>query len=129
MTHRLDAATASRTSKMRLYSRSFPWTVDIISETGSIVTLDSVWTAINQALSADIADSEWGMLMNDKKQRDIIKKAAKERDTSPRLKRIDWLGEATIFSGLEKDEEFIEKRNFPGGKEIKETWVMTFSSR
>lgn len=70
-----------------------------------------------------------------KKQKDIVEKAAKKRmEAEPpanhddrRMKRIDYLGEATLFKGLEKDEEYIKKRQMPGDKGCSETWVVKFA--
>ena len=124
-------ATANPTSHMRLYSKSFPWTVEISTPMGTMITCEIVWSAINQALAQPIVDSEWGLIMDNKRQRDIVKKAAKDRevvDGDPWLKRIDWLGGTTTFKGLEKDEDFIRHRLLPGTQECTETWMMKFSS-
>jgi len=80
-------------------------------------------------LQEPIADSEWGIAVNDKSKKDTIEKAAKarhEKDKDVRLKRIDWLGETTAFKGLERDEEFEKKRLLPGTQARKETWVIKF---
>jgi hypothetical protein len=123
-------ATATPVSHMRLYSSLFPWTVEIIVPTGTPITCKTVWDAIHEALKPPIVDSEWGVLMESKKHRELMKKAMKERrerDGDSYLKRIDWLGTSRTFMGLEKDDEFIRARLLPGVSECSETWMMKFS--
>jgi hypothetical protein len=82
-------------------------------------------------LQQPIADSEWGIIVTDKKLRETIEKAAKKRadsDSDGRLKRIDWLGPNTIFKGLDRMEEFQEARLLPGAEPCTETWVVKLGS-
>lgn len=56
-----------------------------------------------------------------------IEKAAYKReqmDYDKRLKRVDWLGNGTLFIGLEKDEEYQQLRLLPGAQDCPETWVV-----
>jgi len=66
-----------------------------------------------------------------KKQREAMEAAAKKRvasllSTDKHLKRIDYLGEAALFKGLEKDDDYVKLRLLPGDKSIPETWVVKF---
>ncbi|KAJ6476014.1 hypothetical protein C8R47DRAFT_1141987 [Mycena vitilis] len=123
-------ATTSSAAHVRLISKAFPWSIDVMSNTP--VTCDAVWDALYTALQQHIADSEWGMLVNtDKKLRESIEKAAKKRaeaDGDTKLKRIDWLGSNTIFKGLDKMEEYTELRLLPGEDSCIETWVVKLGS-
>ncbi|KAF7357694.1 C2H2-type domain-containing protein [Mycena venus] len=122
-------ATASSAAHVRLISKAFPWSIDVMSNTP--VTVEAVWDALYAALQQHIADSEWGMIIGDKKLRESIEKAAKKRsesDGDPRLKRIDWLGSNTIFKGLDKMEEFTDLRLLPESEECNETWVVKLGS-
>ncbi|KAG1860729.1 hypothetical protein DFJ58DRAFT_778675, partial [Suillus subalutaceus] len=68
----------------------------------------------------------------DKTRKEAIEKAAKsrqEKDKINRLKRIDWLGDTSMFEGLEKDKEFEKKRHLPGSESVAETWVVRFGKR
>ncbi|KAJ7451742.1 hypothetical protein B0H11DRAFT_875032 [Mycena galericulata] len=122
-------ATANSSSHVRLISKSFPWSIDVVSNTP--VTCEAIWDALHAALQQHLADSEWGIVIGDKKLRDTIEKAAKKRvesDADSRLKRIDWLGGQTIFKGLDKIEEFQELRLLPGAEDCPETWVVKLGS-
>ncbi len=114
---------------MRLYSKAFPWTIDIVSERRPITCRD-IWDAVYNALQQDIDDSEWGMVVMEKKWRERVEKAAKlrieEERSSNKLKRIDLLGESTLFKGLEKDEELEKVRLLPGMDACDETWFVAF---
>jgi len=66
------------------------------------------------------------ILMNDD-MKDKIERAARNRqvkDSDKRLKRIDWMGDTTLFKGLEKDEQFEKSRLLPGAQACPETWVV-----
>ncbi|KAJ6521919.1 hypothetical protein DFH09DRAFT_212229 [Mycena vulgaris] len=122
-------ATASSATHVRLISKSFPWSIDVMSNTP--VTCEAVWDALYAALQQHIADSEWGIVVGDKKLRETIEKAAKKRvdsDPDARLKRIDWLGGNTIFKGLDRMEEFQDQRLLPGSEPCTETWVVKLGS-
>ncbi|EGO00212.1 hypothetical protein SERLA73DRAFT_180675 [Serpula lacrymans var. lacrymans S7.3] len=116
-------------SAFRIISKAFPWTIDIKTPANSIVTCGMVWDAIYSALQEPIADSEWGLAIVEKSRKEAIEKAAKlreEKDKDKRMKRIDWLGDTTLFKGLEKDEEFQKMRLLPGTKACPETWIVRF---
>ena len=122
--------TGAPVTSMRLYSKAFPWTIDIVSERRPITCRD-IWDAVYNALQQDIDDSEWGMVVMEKTWREKVEKAAKlrieEERSSNKLKRIDLLGEATLFKGLEKDEELEKVRLLPGMDACEETWFVAFT--
>lgn len=67
------------------------------------------------------------MAVLDKEGRERILKAAKkrqEKDNDKCLKRIDWLGDSTLFKGLEQDGDFEKIRLLPEGRACPETWVV-----
>lgn len=112
---------------LRLISKAFPWTIDIISQ--GPITCEAVWDALFTGLQELIADSEWGLIVGDKKKREAVEKAAKKRVdaeqiTDKRLRRIDILGEATFFKGLEQDEDYHKLRLLPGEAACPDTWVV-----
>jgi hypothetical protein len=125
--NRQALATANSATHIRLFSKAFPWTIEIKSP--SPITCEGIWDAVYLALQEPIVDSEWGLIFADKDRRKIVEAAAKrreDRDTDKRLKRIDWLGEETLFKGLEQDEEFHKARLFPGTTVCTETYIIKF---
>ncbi|KAJ7272091.1 hypothetical protein B0H12DRAFT_678347 [Mycena haematopus] len=122
-------ATASSASHVRLISKAFPWSIDIMSN--APVTVEAIWDALHAALQQHIADSEWGFIIGDRKLRESIEKAAKKRaesDNDQKLKRIDWLGGNTIFKGLDRMDDFAELRLLNGIEPCNETWVVKLGS-
>ncbi|KAG6919360.1 hypothetical protein DXG01_006909 [Tephrocybe rancida] len=110
------AAMQTATRKFRIISKAFPWTIDI--DLPVTITCEMVWDAIYQGLQEPIADSEWGLILNIKKQRDVVERAAAKRreankDDDKPLRRIDYLGETTMFKGLDRDEDFAKMRLLP----------------
>ncbi|KAJ6480061.1 hypothetical protein DFH09DRAFT_951237 [Mycena vulgaris] len=129
MLNRHHIATASAATHVRLISRVFPWSIEILSN--KPVTCEDVGIALYAALQQPISDSEWGAIVDAKELRDKIEGAARRRaesDGDARLKRIDWLGSDTVFSGLEKMEDFQEERLLPGADPCAETWVVKLVS-
>ncbi|KAJ7187884.1 hypothetical protein C8R46DRAFT_1052962 [Mycena filopes] len=130
MPNRLLYATAGSAVHVRLISKAFPWTIDIMSHTP--VTCEAVWDSLYAALQQYMEDSEWGMVVNtDKKLRESIEKTAKKRnesDPDKRLKRVDFLGANTIFKGLDRMEEYTEQRLLPETEACFETWVVKLGS-
>ncbi|KAJ6625824.1 hypothetical protein B0H10DRAFT_2211702 [Mycena sp. CBHHK59/15] len=129
MPNRQLYATASAAMHVRLISKAFPWSIDVMSN--APVTCEAIWDALYAALQEHIVDSEWGIVLGDKKLRETIEKAARKRgesDGDSKLKRIDWLGGNTIFKGLDRMEEFQEARLLHGSEPCAETWVVKLSS-
>lgn len=110
---------------IRLLCREFPWPIEIMNER---VTCGTVWTRIHAVLQEPITASEWTMASPDK-QKQIEKarqrRAAETRDRDGTPRRIDWLGEMTVFVGLEKDDRLVRQMTMPGmrGNGI-DTWVI-----
>ena len=122
-------ATLTPVMHMRLISNEFPWMIEIESYT--FITCGDVWDALYVALQEHIADSEWGLIIRNEKQRGRIEKAAKKRretDLDWQLKRIDWLGDATLFKGLDKDDDFEKLRLLPYSEGCSDTWVVQLGS-
>ena len=119
--------TGTHVKHIRVYSKTVPWCVEIMAKEQRPITCRDVWEAIHDALQQELDDSEWGMIVRDKKLRETVEKAAKKRE-STKLKRIDFLGEGTMFKGLEKDEELTKVRLLPGSEACAETWVAIFGS-
>jgi len=128
--NRQAPATATPVTHMRLFSKAFPWSIDIMNT--PVINCEQVWDAVYAALQEPLADSEWGLIVDDEECRKRLEKAARKRaeidEEGKALKRIDWLGEKTLFKGLEKDEEFTRARLLPGLKACSETWVVKFGA-
>ncbi|KAK7447465.1 hypothetical protein VKT23_014175 [Stygiomarasmius scandens] len=113
---------------MRLICKSFPWKIDIVSR--SSITVGAIWNEIYVALQEHLCDSEWAIAGRNKRK--TIEKAAEKRrmfDGDKALKRIDWLGENTVFKGLEKNEGLEKSRLLPRATAVPETWVIKLGSR
>jgi len=125
----LTSATATPVTHMRLISKAFPWSIDVKST--SYVSCEAIWDALHNALQEPIVDSEWGMIVGNKDLKESVEKAAKkrEKERDKRYKRIDWLGQATMFKGLDKDEEFEKQRLLPGSEPCPDTWVVQFGKQ
>ena len=113
---------------LRLISKEFPWIIDCKGD--SPIRCETVWDALYLGLQQPILDAEWALIISiGKKKQKEVEAAAKKRlasSTDKQLKRIDYLGEATLFKGLEKDDDFAKLRLLPGDKSIPETWVVKF---
>jgi len=124
-------ATANYATHVRLISRDFPWSVDIKTQYGTPVTCEDIWNAVYSALQQPLADSEWGMIVGDKDRARKIERAAKKRqeiDKGKKLKRLDWLGDAYLFRGLEKDDEFSKRRTAYAEEECPETVIVKMAA-
>jgi hypothetical protein len=116
-------ATANSSTHIRLYSKAFPWSIDIKSTTP--ITCEAVWDAIHAALQEPIVDSEWGLIVGDKDRKKIVETAASIREGADKqMKRIDWLGEHILFKGLEQDDEFQKARLQPGKPSCPDTYLV-----
>ena len=114
---------------IRLICREFPWIIEIKDEW---VTCGLVWKRIHETLRRRITNAEWALILNDKSRRRIIEKAMRERlETSPSDDpvplRIDYLGDMTVFLGLEKDEVHAERISLPARAKC-ETWAIRLGS-
>jgi hypothetical protein len=129
--NRHNFALAAPTRHMRLLSKSFPWQIDIMTPTN--VTCEDVWESLYAALQQPIVDSEWGFIIKDAKQREAMEAAMKKRiesdsNADKRPKRIDYLGNVTLFKGLGRDDDFVKLRLMPHSPPCAETWVIKLTS-
>ncbi|KAG1815049.1 uncharacterized protein BJ212DRAFT_1273516 [Suillus subaureus] len=120
------------TFKILIISKAFPWSIVIRAPTGSVVTCGAIFEELHKQLQRHIEDVEWAIVADDKTRTEAIEKAAEsrqEKDKVNRLKRIDWLGDTSMFEGLEKDKELEKKRHLSGSTSVAETWVARFGKR
>lgn len=118
------------TRRIRLVCKNFPWTIEIKDEW---VYCARIWDAIYHSLQKPISKSEWALIAHDEEKKSEIKRARdkrleQHRDEDTRPKRIDWLGEMTLFRGLERDEAFAKRILLPGKDENMETCVIRLDS-
>ncbi|KAF9539937.1 hypothetical protein CPC08DRAFT_717381 [Agrocybe pediades] len=131
LNHRHQPAFLKETKHMRIISKSFPWQIDIVTHIN--VTVEDVWMSVYNALQQPIADSEWGFIIKEKDAKENVEKAMKKRLDADRnaekvARRIDYLGDCTLFRGLEKDDEYAKKRLLPFSQKCEETWVIKLMS-
>ncbi|KAG1851946.1 hypothetical protein F4604DRAFT_1496062, partial [Suillus subluteus] len=115
------------TFKILIISKAFPWSIVISAPTGSVITCGRILEELHKQLQRHIEGAEWAMVAVDRTRKEAVEKAARsrqEKDKINRLKRIDWLGDKTMFEGLERDKEFEKKRHLPGSVSVAETWVV-----
>lgn len=128
--NRYTPVTLSQSTHIVLVSKSFPWSIVAKSANGQPLTCENIWEAIHFGLQQPLEDSEWGFVTANKKQRESTEKAHKKRidegDVDKKLKRIDVLGEVTLFKGLERDEDFEKMRKLHGETSLQgpEIWVV-----
>jgi hypothetical protein len=118
------------TYQILIISKALPWSFVIHAPAGSVVTCGTIFEELHKQLQSHIEDAVWATV--DRTRKEAIKKAAKsrqEKDKDTRLKRIDWLGDMTMFEGLEIDKEFETKRHLPASASVTETWVVRFGKR
>ncbi|KAG1890821.1 hypothetical protein F4604DRAFT_1672824 [Suillus subluteus] len=116
-------------ARIRIISKAFPWSISIQAPPGSVVTCNAVFRELHNQLQSYITDAEWAIVAVDKTRKKAIDKAAnsrQEKDGVNRLKRIDWLGDTTVFEGLEKDEKFEKEICLRGSTSVTGTWVAKF---
>ncbi|KAF9444006.1 hypothetical protein P691DRAFT_712503 [Macrolepiota fuliginosa MF-IS2] len=136
-TFRHVPALATPTTHMRLFSKQFPWCIEIPSQRD--ITCEMIWNAVWSLLQQPLEDSEWGMLCaggdaGQKRIDEIIAANKKRLELNSfgdkRLLRCDYLGENVWFVGLEKDEQYQKKRLLPGSKQAQQpmeenTWLIS----
>lgn len=114
--------------RLRLVCPNFPWTIEIQGEWP--VCCVHVWEALYESLQKPIKSSEWALIVHDENKKREIQRACRKRlekhpDDNLRPRRIDWLGEMTLFRGLYRDEAFEKTVLVPG----KDTWAETYVIR
>jgi hypothetical protein len=115
------------TKHLRLISKDFPWQLDIVQPNAAPITVHNVWQSLNEGLQVEIADSEWGCLtIYDKRRAEHALRAAERRGRKKDgpLLRCDWLGEHTIFKGLDRDNDYTKRRLLPTQQACEDTWVV-----
>ncbi|KAJ3535952.1 hypothetical protein NM688_g6904 [Phlebia brevispora] len=127
--HHLYSLFSHPVKQVRLVSQDFPWPIDLKDDW---IVCGRVWEVVYAELQKEITPIEWAMATD--KQRAKILKAKQHREyksgnNNLRPLRIDWLGETTMFAGLEKDEAFTGQLTMPGNKENMDTWVIRFTKR
>ena len=80
-----------------------------------------------------ITEAEWALISKDCFRKRAVEKAMKKRleefpSDDPMPLRIDYLGDMTIFKGLEKDDAYAQKMLMPG-RGRGETWVIRLGRR
>ncbi|KAF8639499.1 hypothetical protein AX17_001404 [Amanita inopinata Kibby_2008] len=123
----IQLQTSKVPTRMRLISDSFPWDIEIRSS--QPLTCRHVWWALYNGLQFPIETSEWAFIMRNEKWREkAFRKRMKNGDRkSDKMRRIDFLGNETLFAGLEKDRELVSSRSLPGMWDMPETWVAKFA--
>jgi len=81
-----------------------------------------------------ITGSEWLHIARDESVKRTVLGAYEKRvlpklRPSEPLRRIDYLGENTLFAGLEKNDSYADGMLMPETKNGAETWVAKFNDR
>ncbi|KAI0339925.1 hypothetical protein BDW22DRAFT_559793 [Trametopsis cervina] len=128
--HARYSALSQPTKRMRFISPNLPWTIEI---EGEWICCALIWDRIYESLQRHIRSSEWVLIAHSDVKRQEIEKARKKRleqfpDDDPRPKRIDWLGEMTLFRGLQRDDALARRMLLPGRDECPNTYVIRWDS-
>lgn len=115
--------------EIRLVCRSFPWPIEL---RGELVLCGIVWSTLYETLQENLTDSEWAMASESRRK--IIDRAVRLREAESgnrnmKPKRIDWLGEKTVFAGLERDDNFVQEIAMPERQYSIDTWVIRMENR
>lgn len=137
----VQSAVLAPTTKMRLVSADFPWTIDIDTENpteddqfraGTPITVSILLHKLHAALRSRMTSSEW--LLCNKAKRAALSKAFKERcgtsgpDFENGLCWVDFLPN-TWFYGLTKDDKVVDEVLMGRKNEVYETWVIVFGAK
>ena len=115
---------------LRLVARAFPWPIEIRSET---VMCGTIWERVYNSLRTAVTEAEWALVCADPAKKRAVERAMRrriERDptSGDHPLRIDYLGDETMFMGLEKDETYVESVLLPGKRKV-ETFVIKMGRR
>lgn len=146
--HKTELATRRPTYFMRLISKDMPWSIDIdfrreASKQGGYgygyvayaVNVGDIWKTLYSAMQEPLRDSEWALLLDsswserEARRRNIEQAGSKrtiEGGKGSFVRRLDWLGDKTVFRGLTKDDELARRRLMPGMQWCEDTWVVRF---
>jgi hypothetical protein len=135
--------------KIKLVSRSFPWCIDIAKSSG--ITLDTLIRELHSLLWASTNEGEYWATSDEHRARmhaayynncavasvppnsyigygGVVEPSIRKiRPPCDPFRRIDWLLDRTILTGLEKDDEFISVR-ITDPKLREDTWVVSLGS-
>ncbi|KAJ3557132.1 hypothetical protein NM688_g1639 [Phlebia brevispora] len=107
--------------EVRLVCHRFPWEIFIKKKTH--LTYGDVWGAVWSKLQSDLEQPLWTVADNSRQSKILRAVQRREKQLGKRdlqALRIDWLGEATLFAGLQKP-ELIAPR-MPGVSKDIATW-------
>ena len=114
---------------VRLLCKDFPWAIEIKDEW---VVCGKVWERIYEELQKEITETEWAMMKEERRgkvDRALRHREAESGNRDMKPKRIDWLGETTVFVGLDRDDALVRQRMLPGSKNEIDTWVIRMVRR
>jgi len=142
----LDAPiTSPPTNQIKVISRAFPWEIDVESSSDNVpVTVADLIHAVHETLQKHITGSEWWIVtdqVREKVSAQYVKncdrssagnprryEVEKPRDKSEGLRRVDWLLDHIVMTGLERDDTFAAQR-FRDKETRSITWVLVTSSK
>jgi hypothetical protein len=113
---RHDPATFPRVDFLRIISPHVPWTVEVRNPDG--VTCGDVCERLYAKFNELVARPEWETVPPEYKK-EVTLAYKKNRSTEPGypggmmgagIKRVDFLGERTMFGGAQIDDEFVKER-------------------
>ncbi|KLO16935.1 hypothetical protein SCHPADRAFT_191012 [Schizopora paradoxa] len=130
-----EPATNEVTEYVRLVAEEFPWAIDIcvrVEKGVRAVTCGDVWRGIHYALQEPLSQSEWAILMSNKdaspawgeRFRNVVQGMRTREPVIPR--RVDWLGNKTVFCGLKSGGDLARRVLRPGTKPCRHTYLVTF---
>jgi len=117
-----EQAINSKVRDMRIQCDRYEWIIDIKRKKNDIITLDQVFQTIYDYLYMTLTESEWNELSAGEKRNAHISRGIRIThspvgfDMDGRIRRVDVLGERTVFSGLRHEE-------------ATEEWIMILASR
>lgn len=118
------------------------------SDSDTYVSVDDVWNALHRELQRRVDQGEWAIAgqvgdgLRGSKRDSNSPQARMERardrrnkngDRDDRVRRIDWLGRKTSFTGFLRDEQTMKEVSLPGGRRRDEeddieVWVAKFAT-
>lgn len=112
---------------MSIISPLFPWVISIQASSGGFVTLGDILYALHDTLHELVLETEW-WITSVAKRAQVSAAHHRNRNYSGRsrkaqIRRIDWLSDQVIMTGLTRDESFIAQR-MSDPREHRFTWVL-----
>ena len=107
---------------MRIVCDRYPWTIEVKKPSGANLTLKVFLETIYNCLHEPLTEDEWKELTSGEKRNAHISRGlrlaydATSFNVDGRVKRVDVLGERSMFSGLRPDDQT-------------EGWVLILSKR